>query len=775
MKLQRTGTKPAKPKPTKQRAAIVKTGRISLFAVAVVSGVLWFATRPEPLVIASAASFDSSQTQILDRDGELIQTVRSNFNQRRGQWVSLSDISPAMIDLVTRAEDQRFWQHRGVDWLAFGGALKQNIVNIFRQKSTASRGASTITMQLAGLLRHDRPNNERRSITDKIQQVRLSWQIESSYSKQQILEAYLNTVTFRGEIQGVDAAAAALFAKTPLGLQSKEAAILATLISAPQARVAVVAKRACRLLDVTSGNLSIGALSANAKCDPDDLPTTRLARPRAGAIDGSDNIAPHAARLVIAGQTGPAATPEATKHLTSTLSANVQRAARTALSEQMRELARQRVEDGAIVVLDNATGDVIAYVGSSGEFSGASEVDAANAPRQAGSTLKPFLYAQAIEQRRITAASLIDDSELAIRTSDAQYLPRNYSEDFKGWVSVRKALAGSLNIPAVRTLSLLDIDDFVGTLKMAGLNTLNKEGGFYGYSLALGSADVKLLELTNAYRTLANGGLQTDVRFNRPTIVDSKSPKGNRVFTQATTMIVNDILADNNARAVSFGLDSALKLPFRASVKTGTSKDMRDNWCIGFSDRYTVGVWVGNVSGVAMRGVSGVTGAAPIWRALMQYLHVDLAHQPEAQKPAVDGLIKQTVHFNGVREADRTELFLSGTQMTTIDLNVKAKSGIVRPLNGAVYAIDPDIPQARQTIWFEAESGNKNYSWRINGQDLSAKDVPSQAIHWALRPGKHQLTLLDINRAVLDQIVFEVKAPARVATNQARLSTNRVN
>ena len=732
------------------------------------------ATKPADLVIPSARIFDPSQTQILDRQGELIQTIRSNFSQFRGQWVDLDAISPAMITLVTFAEDQRFWQHAGVDWLALGNATKHNIGKFLgasfntgtpAQIGNNLRGASTITMQLAGVLQGDRALGQRRTIVDKIQQMRSAWQLESAYSKQQILAAYLNTVTFRGEIQGIDSASAAMFAKAPIGLQTNEAALLVTLVSAPQARIARIAQRACRLIEASSKQSASNP--PLERCDPDMLPTTRLARPRAGSIYTANDIAPHAGRIVMAEQKY-----SQSKQLKSTLDARSQRIAVTALSEQMRELARQRVEDGAVVVLDNLSGDVIAYVASSGGFSGASEVDAARSPRQAGSTLKPFLYAQAIEQKRITAASLIDDSELAIRTNDAQYLPRNYSEDFKGWVSVRKALAGSLNIPAVRTLAMLEVDDFVETLRKAGLTTLVNEGGFYGHSLALGSADVKLLDLTNAYRTLANGGVYSGVQFSKPPS-DIPLAQSVRVFSEPVVAIVTDIMADNDARSVSFGLDSALRLPFRAAVKTGTSKDMRDNWCIGFTERYTVGVWVGNASGVAMRGVSGVSGAAPIWRSVMLDLHANLGPLKGKNSKQIAGLIKQTVRFNGVQEAQREELFLAGTQMANVDLNFQAKSAISRPLHGAVYAIDPDIPKVRQTIWFEAQGNEQERHWLLNGERINnqlgtkvTKPTSGNSVRWPLTPGKHQLRLVDQNNVVIDQVYFEVKAPARVLAKQ---------
>src|SRR5690606_405614 len=263
------------------------------------------------------------------------------------------------------------------------------------------------------------------------------------------------------------------------------------------------------------------------------------------------------------------------------------------------------------------SGQILAYVGSSGDLSSAARVDHARALRQAGSTLKPFLYAQAIEQQRLTMASLLNDSPLDIPTGNGLYIPQNYDKRFSGWVSARTALASSLNIPALRVLLMISPDAFARRLVSLGI-PLDQSGDFYGYSLALGSADVTLLSLTNAYRVLANQG-----RYSRPHFIDmaGAGTHAREVLAPGAAWIVGDVLSDRQARAGTFGCDSVLATPVWTAVKTGTSKDMRDNWCLGWSQRYTVGVWVGNSAGASMREVSGVSGAGPIWHDLMGYLH----------------------------------------------------------------------------------------------------------------------------------------------------------
>jgi penicillin-binding protein 1C len=708
------------------------------FITTIVAALVAWQTRPEAVRLPTADESPTSNAYLTDRQGKALHTVRLNEKERRLEWVPLSKVSPALISAVLLAEDKNFYTHGGVDFVATAAAVGQNTYAVFTG-SSARRGASTISMQLAGqLMLADSANSQgqrsRRNLRAKLQQMRAAWQLENSASKNQLLEAYLNTIYYRGEQRGIEAAAQAFFAKSAIGLTSRESVVLASLIAAPQARPALVAKRACRLY-----------LHFAKDCEPLDMPIARLNKPYVQRYD--DNFVPHVAQRLKATQTQVSG-----KTLQTSIDLPTQKHAQQALAEQLRELVNRGVEDGAVVVLDNATGQVHAYVGSSGDFSQAAQVDAAASLRQAGSTLKPFLYAMAIEKKKLTAASLIDDSAFAIRTADAQYVPRNYSEDYKGWVSVRKALASSLNVPAVRTLAMLDIDEFANSLRQIGLQSVSHDGGFYGYSLALGSADVRLIDLTNAYRALANGGLMSPPTF-LPTTNESK-----RVMSAEVAYIVSDMLSDNEARASTFGLDSALRLPFRASVKTGTSKDMRDNWCIGFSERFTVGVWVGNASGAPMRGVSGVSGAAPIWNSVMRFVHNGVALNLTRALPPAQ-VVTQPISFVGVSEPERNELFLAGTQSKEIRLVSQANRAtrlIAYPVDGAIYAIDPDIPSAKQVIRFTSGASIPgNAHWRLNGKTYS------NAMAWKLAVGKHTLAVYNQSGAMLEQVKFEVRGASR--------------
>ncbi|WP_256731470.1 penicillin-binding transpeptidase domain-containing protein, partial [Sphingomonas sp. dw_22] len=435
--------------------------------------------------------------------------------------------------------------------------------------------------------------------------------------------------------------------------------------------------------------------------------------------------------------------------VTTTLDAHIQRIAIAALRRQLQGLGGTRARDGAVVVVDNAKGDVLAYVGGIGGESTAPAVDGAAAYRQAGSTLKPFLYAQAIEKGYLTAASILDDSPVQLDTASGLYVPQNYDRAFKGPVSARVALAGSLNVPAVRTLLLTGVDSFRDRLWDTGYRGLVEDGQYYGYSLALGSAEVTLLEQAAAYRSLALGGRWAPLRLTKD---DPREPP-HAITTPQAAWIVADILADPNARAGTFGTDSALRLPFWAAAKTGTSKAMRDNWCIGFSDRFTVAVWVGNLEGDPMRAVSGTSGAAPVWRDVMLALHEGAPSRP---LPEPAGIETREVRFAQGVEQPRREYFLKGTALTQVAFVPEAarRPRIVNPVAGSVYALDPDIPPANQRLAIAVSGEVTGHRLLLDTHDLGAADAHPMVL---APPGRHRLRLVDLGGRVVDQILFTIR------------------
>jgi len=679
------------------------------------------------------AAHRPSDVTVLDRHGVPVQTLRTDPQVRRLGWVPLARISPALQQALVLGEDRRFWAHSGVDWAA---VARGAFATVWHQRT---QGASTLTMQLAGLLD---PGLERpaggRSLAQKLDQIAAAGALEQRWRKDHILEAYLNLVPLRGEIVGIAALSQTLFGKHPDGLDAHEAAITAVLVRGPNAAADRVGDRACELLRRMARECAgVRGLAASALA-------------RRGGMPLGEQIAPHFARQVV--------DADAPAVVRTTLDARLQRRATRLLQTRLAELSGRHVEDGAAVVLDNASGEVLAWVGSIGEGSSARHVDAVLARRQPGSTIKPFVYALAFERRLLTPASLLHDAPTQVQAGAGLYRPRNYDGAYRGWVSARTALASSLNVPALRVSVLLPPESLFERLNALGLG-LPETGGFHGHALALGSAEVTLLALTNAYRTLARGGRHSPVRLR---LDDGRRATPAPVFDAGAAYLVGDILADPAARASGFGLDNALVTRGFAAVKTGTSQDMRDNWCIGYTDRYTVGVWVGNASGAPMRGVSGVSGAAPVWQALVRSLQARDGSRPPSPPAGVRRVALPAEPATG--EPARTEFLLAGTSVprpgrTPVGPAGPSRTGtaagstplgIVHPVAGSVYAIDPNIPPHAQRLRFEGREG----TWLLNGSRLGT----GSRWDWTPVPGRHTLRLVGANGATIQEMVFEVRS-----------------
>jgi penicillin-binding protein 1C len=701
---------------------------------------LWLAA---PVLALALPSYEevrkahvSTEGVLLDRHGEVIHELRVDPNGRRLDWVTLEQVSPAFLRAVVRAEDKRFYEHAGVDWLALTDAALDSLF------SAKPRGASTLSMQVAAMLEKSlKARKQRRTVGQKWDQIQAARDLERTWTKRQILEAYLNLSTFRGELQGAGAAARGLFDKDAAGVDEREALLLAVLLRGPNAKPDVVVKRACALAQSLEPPVECDGLAQLAQAQLTGVPNVV---PRAA-------LAPHVARELVTAKS---------RRVTSTLDGALQALVIDAAGRQMAALGPQNVADVAVLAVDNRSGEILAYLGNAGPASSAPFVDGVRAPRQAGSTLKPFLYELAIEQQLLTAASLLDDSPVNIVTPAGLYVPQNYDREFKGLVSVRTALAASLNVPAVRTLTLLGPELFVDRLHALGFEHLRRDGEYYGYSLALGSAEVTLLELVNAYRSIANAGVLKPLRLTPSEPAEetgAAEAKGKdrprRVLDAAAAHIVADILADRTARSLTFGLDNPLAARFWAAVKTGTSKDMRDNWCVGFSRHYTVGVWVGNFDGSAMWDVSGVTGAAPLWLEIMNALHRSVPSLPPADP---SGVQRMPVTFEAALEPERDELFLSGTQLA----HVAPKSAqtrtpfIVYPAAGQIIAIDPDIPAEAQRVEFRAQGPASGLQWRLNDGPVESAPL------WRPEAGRWRLSLHDAQGARLHEVEFEVRGAA---------------
>jgi penicillin-binding protein 1C len=674
-------------------------------------------------------NFVKSDSLLTDRHGAVLHELRTDKNRRRLDWIVLSDISPALQQAVIHAEDRNFYQHAGMDYKAVGASLLQSL------SGQNARGASTITMQLASLLEPGiRLLKGRRSPRQKWRQMAAARELEKKWTKAEILEAYLNLVTFRGELQGVTAASRALFGKEPHGLDQADAAILAALIRSPNASSDAVLQRSSRI-----------ALSLDWPMNPD-----RLQSGIKKIFWGTRYIAPRTALAVHVAERLLKDEPKGSTVM-CTLDAGLQRFVMDSLAGQLFALSRQNVSDGGVLVLENKTGRVLAYAACSTDQSGGRYVDGIRAKRQAGSTLKPFLYGLAFDRRILTAASILNDAPLDIPVAGGLYQPRNYDSVYHGPVSARIALASSLNVPAVLTLNLVGTEALLSILRQMGIKEISESGDYYGPSLALGSADVSLWELTNAYRALANGG-----RWSDAILIPDQAGMLNhiQILSREAAFIVSDILADREARSGTFGLENPLATRFRSAVKTGTSKDMRDNWCIGFSSEYTVGVWVGNYSGQAMWNVSGVSGAAPVWSETMDYLH---RRKSGSRVDIPENLARREVAASGNSGKRRKEWFIRGTEpLADVQAVKQYNEKIVYPPSGTVIALDPDIPPDLQKVFFIAQAKGKERYWRLN--DTAIGEAGKTAA-WSPRKGQYNLTLTDKQGRVIDSVNLEVRGP----------------
>jgi penicillin-binding protein 1C len=671
--------------------------------------------------------FARSDAVLVDRNGDVIQEIRIDPTVRRLNWTSLDEVSPAVQTAVIAAEDKRFYTHSGADWTS----LTASLPGLF----ATPRGASTITMQLVAHIRPElQPASGRRSPLEKLRQIRAARALERGWSKPQILEAYLNLIDFRGELQGIAAASAGLFGKRPHGLDEVEASILAALIRAPNARPAQVWARAAVLAQTLQWRIDAGRIPARANA--------ALSRPY--SIQPDVALAPRAAQLLARGY----AAGRVPSSVRCTLDGRLQRYAAESLRHQVASITSQNVHDGAVLVVDNVTLDVLVYVANTGEPGSARYVDGIRAPRQAGSTLKPVIYALAFEKLLLTPASSLDDSPLEIPVSGGVYRPRNYDNRFHGLVTARTALASSLNVPAVKTLLLVGVDAAIEQLDRMGIEGL-RPAEYYGPSLALGSVDVTLWDLVTAYASIANGGITGRPRLSPE---EPATPR-RQVLSAEAAFLIADILSDRESRSSTFTLESPLATRFWTAVKTGTSKDMRDNWCIGFSDRFTTGVWVGNFDGEPMWNVSGITGAAPVWVDVMNQLHRDLRAVPPAPPP---GLVRHDVRLASGQK--RPEWFMRGTESDAIrPASVAVPAQIVQPASGTVIAIDPDIPVEQQRVFFECNTGDNTLKWRLDGRALGPA---AQVYLWSPKVGKHALALVDGGNRVQDKVTFEVRGGA---------------
>lgn len=587
---------------------------IAVFAL-VVSALLYISI-DIPIPTARLFSSDAESLRLVDRHGTLLREVLSSANGR-SRWIGLREISPWLIQCLMHTEDRNFFFHHGLDPAALLRAAYQNI-----SSGRIISGGSTLSQQLVrqiyALPRHP---------LGKAADMWLALRLEHTLNKPEILEQYLNRVPFGNQTFGIAAASQSYFGKPAAHLTLAESAFLAGLPQAPSAydpfrHFARARARQQRVLQGMLRNRLIDSTQFVAALN-ESLSVAH--RPK-------NFLAPHACEVAL-DFFSPASAPHP-KTVRLTIDAVLQKHVEKTLTGNLQLLERANVTNGAVLVIDNRSGEILALVGSADYFdeSHHGQVNGVLALRQPGSALKPFTYGLALE-RGFTTASILPDiqTHAPLQARGGDFTPTNYDGRFHGPVRLRTALACSYNVPAVRLLEMLGADFLLQCLQLAGFTSLQKNAQHYGLGLTLGNGDVSLLELTRGYLALANEGIVKNLRLVADHTVPPLAPvPEKRIFSRDVAFLLGDILRDDAARVPAFGEGGVLDLPFPCAVKTGTTKDFRDNWAVGFTGDYTVGVWIGNFDGSPMRQISGVSGAGPIFRDIMLTLHRDFPPLPIA-------------------------------------------------------------------------------------------------------------------------------------------------
>lgn len=712
--------------------------------------------------------------RLVDRTGAPLRTTRTTAGALQ-QWLPLAELDPSLLVAFVAAEDRRFFSHHGIDPRALGRAFFADV-----RAGKVVSGASTITMQLARLLR-PLP----RSWPGKLAQALWAVRLDAHLSKQLILEQYLNRVPLGQGSIGVEAAAALYFGVSARDLSSGQAALLAGLAGAPSRDNPLVSPRRAlaRRALVLARMRKADALSAEEA-------RTALLEPAVVLGSAAEFLAPHYTAALLSRLTAEGREPAG--ELRTPLDLPLQAALEAEVRHAVETMRGSGVRHAAAVVLENRSGGILAWVGSPDFFEPKSgQVDMVISPRQPGSALKPFLYGLAFD-RGYTPASILPDLATVYQTSTGPYAPRDYDRRFRGPVRIREALGSSLNLPAVELNHRLGPAELLLTLRHAGFRSLSREAEHYGLGLALGNGDVTLLELANGYRALANGGLWRPVHW----LEDSGANElpGQRVVSPAAAALVLDILADPVARIPGFGPVTPLEFPFPAAAKTGTSRHFTDNWAVAVTGGFTVAVWVGNFDGRPMEGVSGITGAGPLLHRAALLTAARHAPGALAAPEALGAHSVSICRLSGMRAGPycsiATEWFLPGTgpgplcdwhpvagrlrlppqyadwasqaQLAAVSGSRSAArpagsadsatSGfhITSPASGDVFRFVPGVDPRYSTIglrWAGAPASTR-IRWTVDGKALRGTRLP-------LVPGRHVVRAAA--GALRDEVVIEVK------------------
>ncbi|MBK8011619.1 MAG: penicillin-binding protein 1C [Deltaproteobacteria bacterium] len=748
-------------------------------AVGAVAGALEVVVRWETFDATELQHTFEDSVRIRDKDGDLLREV-VNASGARAQWTALDEISPLVVEATLAVEDARFHQHAGVDWRSVVRAVAQNL-----RAGQVVSGASTLTMQLSRLV-HPHP---RRTLLGKLDEAVDALRMERVVSKHEILEQYLNRAPYGFGAIGVEAASLRYFGKRSNLLSLSEAALLAGL---PKAPTALNPRRALEAASARR-NVVLHRMLQTGKIDSSAYDRARREPVQLVAVIDEPSAMHFTDYLLSQAPKG--------HDIVSTLDGALQRDLESMVRAHVQTMSERGVRNAAVVVLDNRRCEIRAMVGSAGYWAGEDgSVNGAIAKRQPGSTLKPFTYALAFE-RGFSPASVVADVETTYGEALSEvFVPRNYSGAYSGPVLMGEALARSLNVPAIRVAQEVGTASLLERLRALGFASLDRRAEYYGLGLTLGNGEVTLLELAQAYATLARRGRGCSAEA----IVDRAQSDGPPVFSEATSFMVSDLLADESLRIKAFGPRNALMVGFPVSIKTGTSSNWRDNWAIGYTDRYTVAVWTGDFSGRPLQQLAGATGAGPLFA---RAIHRVVDEPPTRLPTPPDALVRAEVCAMSGRRAthlcptvraalipkskrpeascpwhrevrvDRRNGLLASEKCPKAfvqrrvfarlppvyarwqaeaapesapptrysphcpkDGKVKNAVVITHPKTDEVFLLEPGYAASTQSVALEAEVDPPAASlrWLIDGREVAAAEWPYGA-YWTLERGRHAL------------------------------------
>lgn len=748
------------------RGALVAAGAGLLCAAAFV---LW------PLPPSLLAREGVVSLRFTDREGGLLRELRSRED---GRSVPLPDgeLPPRVVQAFLAAEDKRFFEHPGVDVRAIARAVVQNV----RAREIVS-GASTLTQQLARRLAP-----RERTLAGKAGEALWALRLTAHLPRERILREYLDRIPLGNSTFGVEAAAQLYFARPASALSAAQAALLAGLARSPARYDPYRHPDASRerMLEVlramrAHGSLTAEQLRTESAAALDLVPPERVFK------------TPHLVANLIHGL--KALGLDGASEVHTTIDPALQADVEAMITEELSGLVQRRVGQAAAIVIDNATGEVLSYVGSEDFLDDAhlGQNDGVRALRQPGSALKPFAYGYALSHG-YTPATVLSDVETHLSTPTGDYVPRNYDRRVHGPVRLRAALANSYNVPAVRLAEKLGTEAVVEVLRRAGFESLSRDAAHYGVGVILGNGDVSLWELARGYRGIARGGVTESLRLVRSArdaqgggLSALEELKPRRFLSSSATALLSDILSDEAARSPAFGLDNALRLPFPVAAKTGTSRAYVDNWTAGFTRERTVAVWAGNFDGTPMRGVSGITGAAPLFKRIMTRAMRGVPREPLVDRSRFEAA--DICALSGKRAGPGCpsalhEVFLPGTAptescpmhkliasaagaRTVLDVGPEfyawahgegLESGpvpggaapyagagrLILPVDGDEYVVDPSIPDGAQSVPVRALApvSATRLEIRIDGGAPLAL-APPFATRVPAVPGEHTLEL----------------------------------